>query len=165
VLTWLDRAGPSGNGPAVLPDADERKRVTIDAGGENVAVLRFNGRTVELSGMSRTFFLHLLWGENKVVSFEEIWKLHFEERAGHGYRSDHRGAPPARLRKIKSELDLALRRQFGKPPGRRFWVERVKRQGYRLNRASVIWHTVNDFQDRFRLFTLDPRRADSGLRT
>jgi hypothetical protein len=142
----------------ILPK--ERSRIIVDSAGANLVRLKYMGKEVKLRGIKMDLFILLFWGQDKIVPFETIWRVLFEVKTKRTYRPEQRGAPPARMRRLKCDLEMKIRQGFGGPPGHHYWIPTETGQGYGLNRISVIWQAAVGCTDRPPFVTIDPSDLD-----
>ena len=60
----------------------------VDAIGENLVILRYQGKTVELRGVLRELFLYLFWHKERIITFKDIWLHLYTSKVHHPYRPD-----------------------------------------------------------------------------
>jgi hypothetical protein len=161
MLVFLEHLAPAEPAPAKAPAPVETSRVTVDALTTDVVTLRRKGKEAKLSRRSREFFLALFWVDRKMVTFRDLWEKLVGVKTGRAYRQDPKGGgPPELLRKIKSTLNKQITKGLGRPPVGEFWIEAVEREGYRLNRASLVWQEAMGALHRSNELPVDPSHAD-----
>ena len=161
MLVFLDHLKPADPAPTTAPAPAATSRVTVDTLTKNVVTLRHKGKEAKLSGREREFFLALFWSDNKLLAFDSLWKKLIEDETGKRYRQDPKGGgPPARLRRIKCNTNKKIAKCLGHAPDGQHWINAVKREGYQLNRTSLIWQKSMDAVDRPNELPIDPGQAD-----
>jgi hypothetical protein len=143
------------------PSVGETSRVTVDVDAGKRVILRYKGNRVELRDRDKDCFLLLFCHDTKMLTYEELWHGLIEKDTGKGYKQNPKGGgPPDLLRQIKCHLNKRITQHLGRPPVGGFWIERIPREGYQLNRSSLVWQWAKGVPDRAYERTLDPSVID-----
>jgi hypothetical protein len=165
MVAFLEQSKHISINNSAMISPQERSRVTVDSAGPNLVRLIYLGKEVRLTGMVRGLFVLLFWGQDNIVAFETIWRAIYETKTRRIYRPEQRGAPPAKMRRLKCSLEKRIRVGFGRPPGGHYWIEAEKGHGYLLNRISVNWQKLKGCSDRPPFLTVDPSGLDRRSQT